>query len=238
MSDRRTVDELTIEELEQILIVKRREARTERMQRLRELGRIPTDAALPNEDMAAIAMDALQPRSSLPPKIERSRSYDIEPLGSKRRRGRKNKKKGLAMSFSLPLPLSVCRKKHHAYIERLIQSVTNCRWRGHASSPLATSSAAASLSARNSGDIYYMQEPESESAGESEEEKDKEHPQDQDPVNLNLNDETSVCACPSITRAELGAIVDDYTRPMIEKIALELNRLWQSTGSHKLRPVP
>jgi sortase A len=93
MSDRRTVDELTIEELEQILIVKRREARTERMQRLRELGRIPTDAALPNEDMAAIAMDALQPRSTLEPQIERTRAYHIEPLGSKRRRGKKNKKK-------------------------------------------------------------------------------------------------------------------------------------------------
>ena len=37
MSDRRTVDELTIEDLEQILIVKRREARAERMRRLRDI---------------------------------------------------------------------------------------------------------------------------------------------------------------------------------------------------------
>ena len=37
MSDRRTVDELTIEELEQLLIVRRRELRTERMRRLMSL---------------------------------------------------------------------------------------------------------------------------------------------------------------------------------------------------------
>ena len=91
MSDRRTVDELTIEELEQILIVKRREARTERMQRLRELGRIPAEAALPNEDMASIAAEALQANSTLGPQVERQRAYDLEPLGNKKRRGRKSK---------------------------------------------------------------------------------------------------------------------------------------------------
>ena len=56
MSDRRTVDELTIEELEQILIVKRRQARAERMRRLREIGRLPADAALPHEDLAAVGV--------------------------------------------------------------------------------------------------------------------------------------------------------------------------------------
>ena len=40
MPDRRTVDELTIEELEQILIIKRRESRAGRMQRLRDVNEI------------------------------------------------------------------------------------------------------------------------------------------------------------------------------------------------------
>ncbi len=60
MSDRRTVDELTIEELEQLLIVRRRELRTERMRRLREIGRLPTDAALPHEDLTAIGLAAAE----------------------------------------------------------------------------------------------------------------------------------------------------------------------------------
>ena len=38
VADRRNVDELTIEELEQLLIVKRREARAARMRRLAEIG--------------------------------------------------------------------------------------------------------------------------------------------------------------------------------------------------------
>jgi hypothetical protein len=47
ITDRRTVDELTVEELEQILIVKRRQARAERMRRLREIGRGPKQKASP-----------------------------------------------------------------------------------------------------------------------------------------------------------------------------------------------
>ncbi len=91
MPDRRIVDELTIEELEQILIVKRREARRERMQRLRELGRIPAEAALPNEDMAAFVVGANQAGTIVDPQTARQRAYDLEPLGNKKRRGRKGR---------------------------------------------------------------------------------------------------------------------------------------------------
>jgi sortase A len=94
MSDRRTVDELTIEELEQILIVKRREARAERMQRLRELGRIPAEAALPNEDLAAIGVGAGQGGAVLQPEVGRERAFDLEPLRGKKRRQEQQKKRG------------------------------------------------------------------------------------------------------------------------------------------------
>jgi sortase A len=86
MSDRRTVDELTIEELEQILIVKRREARAERMQRLRELGRIPAEAALPHEDLAALAVGAGSGNAVLAPEVQRQRAFDVEPLKGRQRR--------------------------------------------------------------------------------------------------------------------------------------------------------
>jgi sortase A len=84
MTDRRTVDELSIEELEQILIVKRREARTERMRRLREIGRLPTDAALPHEDLTPIragSRDAI-----LETQAPLHRALDVEPLTKKARR--------------------------------------------------------------------------------------------------------------------------------------------------------
>jgi sortase A len=100
MPDRRTVDELTIEELEQILIVKRREARSERMQRLRELGRIPAEAALPNEDMAAFAVGASQAGTIIDPQVAHQRSYDLEPLGSKKRHGRKGRNRRERQSSS------------------------------------------------------------------------------------------------------------------------------------------
>jgi sortase A len=93
MPDRRVVDELTIEELEQILIVKRREARAERMQRLRELGRIPLEAALPNEDLAVIGVGAGQSDAILRPEAGQERAFEVEPLrGKKRRRGRRDRR--------------------------------------------------------------------------------------------------------------------------------------------------
>ncbi len=85
MPDRRTVDELTIEELEQILIIKRREARAERMRRLQEIGRLPPDAGLPHEDLAALSME-IPPVEPHEPTTGRRRAYDVEPLGRGRRR--------------------------------------------------------------------------------------------------------------------------------------------------------
>ena len=89
MPDRRAVDDLTIEELEQILIVKRREARAERMRRLREIGRLPADAPLPHEDLSAISLGAAPGAGSPEPPLYPQRSYDVEPLGrgQKRRSG-------------------------------------------------------------------------------------------------------------------------------------------------------
>lgn len=85
MPDRRTVDELTIEDLEQILIVKRREARAERMRHLREIGRLPADASLPHEDLSAIGVeDAGGGAAEL--SLPRQRTYDLEPLGRRRKR--------------------------------------------------------------------------------------------------------------------------------------------------------
>lgn len=86
MPDRRVVDELTIEELEQLLIVKRREARAERIRRLREIGRLPADKGLPHEDLAAVEAGSeaeytlLEARPAPPP------APDLKPLRVKRRR--------------------------------------------------------------------------------------------------------------------------------------------------------
>ncbi|MCL7454975.1 MAG: hypothetical protein M8467_18210, partial [Anaerolineae bacterium] len=91
MTDRRTVDELSIEELEQILIVKRREARAERIGRLREIGRLPADAALPHEDLAAIPVGASGGGAVLEASASLHRALDVEPLTrlGRRRRGRR-----------------------------------------------------------------------------------------------------------------------------------------------------
>ncbi len=94
MPDRRTVDELTIKELEEILLVKRREARAERMRRLGEVGRLPADAALPHEDLVQVANDLPAPGPS--PEVRaharlpwRQVGY-VEPVG---RRGRAKQRK-------------------------------------------------------------------------------------------------------------------------------------------------
>jgi len=91
MPDRRTVDELSIEELEQILIIKRREARAERLRRLRELGRIPPEAALPNEDLAALGALATPSVESLPAGPPSRQRFAVEPLGKRKARGRRKK---------------------------------------------------------------------------------------------------------------------------------------------------
>jgi len=93
--DRRTVDELTIEELERILIVKRREARADRMRRMAEIGRLPEQAALPHEDLAPFASDANGYGMTPSPVSQSARPFEVEPIG---RRGRKKRKKRQATS--------------------------------------------------------------------------------------------------------------------------------------------
>lgn len=94
MPDRRSVDELTVEELEQILIIKRREARAERMRHLREIGRLSTDAPLPHEDLSEIRPVTAPSRTGAEPPRQRQVSYDVEPLGRwKRWRWKRDKAK-------------------------------------------------------------------------------------------------------------------------------------------------
>jgi sortase A len=50
MPDRRTVDDLSIEELEEILRIRKREARLERLKRFEQMGRRTGDALLPADD--------------------------------------------------------------------------------------------------------------------------------------------------------------------------------------------
>jgi sortase A len=89
ITDRRTVDELTVEELEQILIVKRRQARAERMRRLREIGRLPAEAALPHEDLTPVRAEAEgEPAVLDVQEAERQRAFEVEPLRGKKPRHR------------------------------------------------------------------------------------------------------------------------------------------------------
>lgn len=90
MPDRRVVDDLTIEELEQILIVRRRELRADRMRRLGEIGRLSAEAALPNEDLATLPTDARRSGSTAGPAGPTGRPFEVEPIG---RRGRKKRTK-------------------------------------------------------------------------------------------------------------------------------------------------
>ncbi|MBN1139856.1 MAG: class D sortase [Anaerolineae bacterium] len=85
MPDRRIVDDLSIEELEQILIVKRRETRAERMRRLQEIGRLPAEAAIPHEDLAPVGRAYVTDAQADNLGIARQRPYDLEPLGGKKR---------------------------------------------------------------------------------------------------------------------------------------------------------
>ena len=93
--DRRTVDDLTIEDLEQLLIVKRREARAERVRRLGQLGRLPAQAAIPHEDLASFVPSA-EADGTMPERdLKGIRPFEVEPVG---RRGRKKQKKRQARS--------------------------------------------------------------------------------------------------------------------------------------------
>ncbi len=93
MPDRRTVDELTIEELEQLLIVKRREARAERMRRLKEIGRLPAEAALPHEDLAVIGLGADGGEAALEPTRPQHRAFAVEPIETKKSQRRSRRPK-------------------------------------------------------------------------------------------------------------------------------------------------
>ena len=57
MPDRRTVDDLSIEELEEILRIRKREARLERLKRFEQTGRRPGDALAPADNWAGDVAD-------------------------------------------------------------------------------------------------------------------------------------------------------------------------------------
>ena len=85
MADRRSVDELTIEELEQVLMIRRRAARAERLRRLAAQGRV-ADPLLPLPDEVAEVPTLSpfpQPAGNA---IEsgRFRSISVEPLDGRR----------------------------------------------------------------------------------------------------------------------------------------------------------
>lgn len=84
MPDRRIVDDLSIEELEQILIVKRRETRAERMRRLQEIGRLPAEASIPHEDLTAISAAGIA-ASEADGLAARRRPFELEPLTGKKK---------------------------------------------------------------------------------------------------------------------------------------------------------
>jgi sortase A len=57
MTDRRTVDDLSIEEIEQILVMKRRELRCERLRRLARVGRIVDDPPPPKDAPTSVTAE-------------------------------------------------------------------------------------------------------------------------------------------------------------------------------------
>lgn len=90
MPDRRCVDDLTIEELEQILLIKRREARRQRLRRYAARGWLSEEAPILSEqsERQEARESLVHPRSSSlaqPPPAEsetgRFRSISMEPLG-------------------------------------------------------------------------------------------------------------------------------------------------------------
>ena len=75
MTDRRTVDDLSIEEIEQILVLKRRELRCARLQRLARMGRAVDDPPPPEDDAASVITET--PVKGGPPKVA-SRFWSVE----------------------------------------------------------------------------------------------------------------------------------------------------------------
>jgi sortase A len=90
MPDRRCVDDLTIEELEQILLIKRREARQKRLRRYADLGWLSEEAPILSEESEGQeAEDVAQQPSRAKSEAVRFRSIEMEPLnGQPGRSGR------------------------------------------------------------------------------------------------------------------------------------------------------
>jgi sortase A len=90
MPDRRCVDDLTIEELEQVLLIKRREARQQRLRRYADLGWLSEEAPILSEESERqeATEDVVHPRSSSPAQrpspaeseAARFRSISMEPI--------------------------------------------------------------------------------------------------------------------------------------------------------------
>jgi sortase A len=90
MPDRRCVDDLTIEELEQVLLIKRREARQQRLRRYAALGWMSEDAPILSEEpeRQSAKEELVPPRSSstvqrlsrVESEAARFRSISMEPL--------------------------------------------------------------------------------------------------------------------------------------------------------------
>jgi sortase A len=80
MPDRRTVDELSIEELERILMIKKRAARQERMRRLAAQGRLAPGCPLPEEESPWADKEAEPAHETARPY---RRGLTVEPLDGK-----------------------------------------------------------------------------------------------------------------------------------------------------------
>ena len=85
MADRRTIDELTVEELEQILLIKRRQARQERLRRLATEGRLAGRSPL----LAAEASPPPRAPESPWPAGGRFHSPNVQPLSVSASPGRR-----------------------------------------------------------------------------------------------------------------------------------------------------
>jgi sortase A len=100
MPDRRSVDDLTIEELEQVLLIKRREARQQRLRRYADIGWLPEEAPVLSEgpERQDVEKDLVHPRSPSPAQrplraeseTARFRSIEMEPLSGQLEKSRKD----------------------------------------------------------------------------------------------------------------------------------------------------
>ncbi len=75
MTDRRTVDDLSVEEIEQVLVMKRRELRCKRLQRLAKAGRAADDPPPPEDDTASVITET---RVTGSPSRAASRFWSLE----------------------------------------------------------------------------------------------------------------------------------------------------------------